>query len=402
MENLNTNELLLRNVILLSQYPYKYYTDLKYTNSKLVKDVKFLQDSNKNLRKRNYELMNELDQEKDKNNPPKKKQKNEYKIKKYKKTKLSFNNNNIKIILENIKSINDIIKLKDKWIQIRHNNKLQKLYNLIPALEKLNNMIGLNDIKEQIFKKIIYYISNPHNDEYLHTILSGPPGVGKTELAKIYSDIFVRLGILKNSSFIEVKKDDLVGKYLGHTVPKTRELLEKALGGVVFIDEAYSLGSSRNDSFAKEAIDIINQYLSEKKNDFMMIIAGYKNELDKCFFSYNPGLKRRFSTHYEISGYNHKELLEIFKLKVSNYNYILKVDDNKLLEFFKKNHKKFKYYGGDIEKLVNELKYVQCFRKFYEDNNNKNIIFDDIKKSYIEFDKSLNEIDDEPPFGLYL
>ena len=94
---------------------------------------------------------------------------------------------------------------------------------------------------------------------------------------------------------------------------KTRELLEKASGGVLFIDEAYSLGNSeKRDSFSKEAIDMINQYLSENKNDLMVIIAGYDEELDKCFFAYNPGLKRRFSSYYKIEGYDYNELIDIF------------------------------------------------------------------------------------------
>ncbi len=150
--------------------------------------------------------------------------------------------------LRGIKNINDIISLKDKWFKIRHNHVLQRLHYLINPLEKLQHMVGLDEVKNDLFKKIIYWIQNPPNvktgcDEYLNTIITGPPGVGKTEFAKIYASVFVRLGILKTDTFTEIKRDDLVGEYLGQTAPRTRKLLESAVGGVLFLDEAYSLGN---------------------------------------------------------------------------------------------------------------------------------------------------------------
>jgi AAA+ superfamily predicted ATPase len=295
-------------------------------------------------------------------------------------TPYSWTNDKINETLTNIKTIEDIIKLDKLWIYIKHNTLLQRLYYLIPALIKLNNMVGLTKIKDDVFKKIIYHIQNPTNTDYLHTVITGSPGVGKTEFAKIYADIFVKLRILKSNTFIEIKRDDLVGEYLGHTSIKTKQLLESGMNGVIFLDEAYSLGNpEKRDSFSKEAIDMINQYLSERKNDFMFIIAGYDEELENCLFAYNKGMKRRFHTYYYIEGYKPPELKEIFIRKINNSNYKLTVTDENINNFFKND---FPFYGGDIEKLVNEIKQVHALRTFNNNINNKDIIMNDMVKAY--------------------
>ena len=409
--NQTTKDILTYNVSLLTTYSVNQYNNLYDMNLRLIDENKKLEDDIIELKKRKrdsekhcFKLEQILDKQKEVKNV--KVTKTEYKIKKYRKTKNSYDDMSLKRIIINIKTIKDIINLENNWNNIKHHIQLQKLYLLIKPLKKLNNMIGLSNIKQEVMKKIIYYLQNPNNDEYLHTILSGPPGVGKTEVAKIYAEIFQNLGILKNNSFIEVKRDELVGEYLGQTAPKTRKALESAMGGVIFIDEAYSLGNSeKRDSFSKECIDMINQYLSEYKNDFMMIVAGYDEELNKCFFAYNPGLRRRFSTYFNIEGYDSDELMEIFKLKVNSFNYKNKINDNKLNKFFKDNKKNFKHYGGDIEKLVNELKYVQANRTFYQDDqNNKDITIDDLDEAFNNFNRNNNTEKEasKPPIGMYL
>jgi SpoVK/Ycf46/Vps4 family AAA+-type ATPase len=223
---------------------------------------------------------------------------------------------------------------------------------------------------------------NPHNNEYLHTVISGPPGVGKTELAKLYGKIFAKLGILKTDKFVEIKRSDLVGEYLGHTAPKTKRLLESAMGGVLFLDEAYSLGNSdKKDSFSKEAIDLLNMYLSERKGEFMFIIAGYEDDIEDCLFSHNKGMKRRFQSYYNIKPYNSKELMEIFLLKLKESNYYTNIK-NDLDEFFIENKNSFQYYGGDIEKLINEIKYVQCYRVFKSGITSREVLLTDIKEGF--------------------
>jgi hypothetical protein len=326
---------------------------------------------------------------------------NRYYTKKYYPNSESWSEEKIKEYFKNLKSLKDIMSLKDEWYKIRHNEKMIKLYNIIRPIQKLENMIGLDSVKKEIFKVIIYYIQNSHTDEYLHTVISGPPGVGKTELAKIYSEIFVRLGILKTNKFIEIKRDDLVAEYLGQTSHRTKKLLESAMDGVIFLDEGYSLGNNeKRDSFAKEAIDMINQYLSERKKDFMFVVAGYEQDLEKCFFSFNRGLKRRFSHWINIEKYTREELIKIFELKIKGLGYNLDstIGKTELNNFFEKNYKKFENYAGDIEKFINYIKYEQSFRCFREYEQNKIINMSDLKNS---IEKLKNSESYEPPLGLY-
>ncbi len=193
----------------------------------------------------------------------------------------------------------------------------------------------------------------------------GPPGVGKTELGKIIGKIYAKLGIVKSDKFKIVKRTDLIGEYLGHTAQKTQRVIDAANGGILFIDEAYSLGNNeKKDSFAKECIDTINQNLSENKNKFICIIAGYADELDKCFFAYNSGLKRRFPFRYNIDGYAHDELRDIFlkKLKDTKWKLSGELDMKKITKFFKNNMSDFPFYGGDVDNLITDIKFMHSRR----------------------------------------
>ena len=123
----------------------------------------------------------------------------------------------------------------------------------------------------------------------------------------------IKIDNLENDNFITATRSDLVAKYLGQTADKTQKVIDSALGGVLFIDEAYSLGNQeQRDSFSKECIDTINENLTEKKTDFICIIAGYKDEIESCFFSYNSGLERRFPVRFTIEEYKPEELYLIF------------------------------------------------------------------------------------------
>ena len=380
METMNSDlvDLLSQNIFWLTSYPLNYIQSLTSENTSLKEEVDYLRESNKNLRKKSYEYKDELD-----NSKKRKRDEEELKIKikvhKFRRCNESFNEKKIQEMISNIKNLEDMEDINKFYKNVRHNELLLKICYLNIPLSKINKMVGLSNIKKDIFKKIIYYIKNPNNEEYLHTVISGPPGVGKTELAKIYGEIFSKLGILKNSKFIQIKRDDLIAQYLGQTSHRTKKLLEDAMGGVLFLDEAYSLGNDdRKDSYAKESIDMINQYLSEQKNNFMMIIAGYENELDKCFFSVNPGLKRRFSNFLNINGYSYEELVKIFKSKVKDVNYELDINEGKLNDFFKVNKLKFTNYAGDIEKLINEMKYCQSFRTFTKNITCNKMTADDL------------------------
>ena len=162
----------------------------------------------------------------------------------------------------------------------------------------------MNSLKDNIVDQVIYYMQNFHtlgkcNGDFMHTVIYGPPGTGKTEIAKIMGKIFSKLDVLKKGSFKKVTRTDLIAGYLGQTAMKTRDVVRDAMGGVLFIDEAYALGNAeKRDSFAKECIDTLCEALSDYKDSIMVIIAGYEKELKECFFNYNQGI--RITLYLEI------------------------------------------------------------------------------------------------------
>jgi SpoVK/Ycf46/Vps4 family AAA+-type ATPase len=306
---------------------------------------------------------------------------------------LVFDENKEYNILENkMETLDDLIKLGKLYNDKSEDNysfDIKSLYNLVEPMEELNNLIGLEKVKKSITEFIIYNIQRLEDQktEMYHTVIQGPPGVGKTELGKILCKIYNKLGIINNDKFKIVKRSDLIGKYLGHTAVQTQKVIDECEGGVLFIDEAYSLGNEEGkDSYSKECIDTLNQNLSEKK--FICIIAGYKDSLEKCFFSLNEGLNRRFSFRYTIDGYSPLELSHIFikKAKDINYNIDDKMfKDNKLEKFFKENKDNFKNYGGDMETLLLNCKITHSNRIFgkhpkYRKKINKDDIYNGFKR----------------------
>ncbi len=278
-----------------------------------------------------------------------------------------------------INNLTDLIEL-GKMYQPgkRYTVDLMLLNKMVPALEELNSMIGMKRVKHDIVDHIIFYLQklDNKNKDMLHTVIEGPPGVGKTELGKILAKIYLQMGILKNNTFKKVSRPDLVAKYLGQTAIKTEELINSCKGGVMFIDEVYSLGNSeQRDSFAKEAIDTLNLKLTDLKNEFVCIVAGYPREIDECFFSYNPGLNSRFPIRFAIDPYTPKELSLIFKKIVKDNEW--SVAEDLKLEFFKKNYSDFKNYGRDMETLFAKCKRAHSRRIFTEQNPVKKLITND-------------------------
>lgn len=267
-----------------------------------------------------------------------------------------------------------------------------KIIKLRKPLTKLKNMIGLEQVKVAIVDMILYYMQylEKNNNDMLHCIIEGPPGVGKTELGKILAEVFASLGIIKSNKFKMVKRTDLIGEYLGHTAHRTQEAIDEADGGVLFLDEAYSLGNEeKRDSFAKECIDVLNQNLSENRRKLICIIAGYPDELDKCFFSYNRGLARRFPFRFKIDGYKPAELRDIFIKKVNDIKYTLDKDNlniDQLTKLFVENIDQFTNYGGDIDNFLTNCKFMQSRRIFGKHpKNRRRFTNDDIKKGLDRF-----------------
>jgi hypothetical protein len=271
-----------------------------------------------------------------------------------------------------IKSLDDLINLGKTYNPHDKNRyviNLRALNKCVEPLIELNNMIGMKNIKDMIIDLIFFRLQNleDNKEELWHLVIQGTPGSGKTEVAKIIGKLYYSLGITKKDKFTLVKRSELIGKYLGHTAKLTQEVFDNAKGGILFIDEAYSLGNpEQRDSFSKECIDTINQNLTENK-ETVVFIAGYKDQLNESFFSYNPGLNRRFKMRLTVDKYNGKDLREIYLKKIKENTWSIldnNIDKEIPLSFFEKNISTFKYNGGDMENLWHFTKIVHARRIF--------------------------------------
>lgn len=319
--------------------------------------------------------------------------------------------------------------------------QIRSFDSLIAALKELDSIIGMKSAKESICLQLEYIImrlaeqpqsGSIFDDHFLHTVISGPPGVGKTQLGKILAKIWFSLGIIKGRSqvppippeyvtkinstnqrldlaiqflneplvfdptiqgliedhrnfLISIRQQnelpanptvvsqevpfkiatraDFVAKYVGQTAPKTQKVLEDAVGGVLFIDEAYSLMNRSDDSFGMEALTVINQFMSEHPDELIIIFAGYKDLLDETIFRAQPGLKRRCSWTFDISGYSPIDLAQIFQRQLDQYGW--KVDPEvDLVQFFTQHQDKFPNYGGDTHRLAFHCKLYHHHHQF--------------------------------------
>lgn len=326
-------------------------------------------------------------------------------------------------IREEINSINDLIGLCEKFplsSDVEYNIDMKMIHDIHSPLKKLNQFVGMKELKENIVDQILYYIQNIQtNDDYMHICLYGPPGTGKTEVAKIIGDIFSKIGILKKNTFKKVVRSDLIAGYLGQTAIKTKKVITEAIGGVLFIDEAYSLGHpNKDDSFSKECIDTLCESLSDHKKDLIVIIAGYENEMRECFFRMNSGLESRFTWKYKIDNYKHDEMYKIFESKIDlldGWSLLLdsekdtfkdKKTNEKMIyqEWFKNKMKQFKAYGRDIEKLLSKIKIVHSRRVYCLDEVDKRkITKEDVENGYSLYLKHSKEEEKEYnyAFGMF-
>lgn len=283
-------------------------------------------------------------------------------------------------ISKDVRGIEDLIELANMYMPgAKYNIDLYRLDKIREPLIKLSKTIGLKGIKSDIIKQIMFFLQdfNGKTDDMLHTVLQGPPGVGKTMVGEILGEIYYKLGIIKPSEneykFRIIKRSDLIGQYLGTTAKKTQEVINSCLGGVMFIDEAYSLGNEgKQDIYAKECIDTINQNLTEQKGKFLCIIAGYEKDLNNCFFRYNEGLRRRFPFVYTLDKYDKSELLAIYSHMLTKDNWTIDVTDEKLNKVFEEHYEVFENMAGDMETLVFNSKLEHSSRVFCLDACEKN------------------------------
>lgn len=239
----------------------------------------------------------------------------------------------------------------------------KKIMRLVKPLKILNTMIGMNNIKSTMYRIITSSLQNSENNGMMNCAIYGDPGVGKTEVGKILCMIYSALEIVPESKFRIVRASDLVGRYVGETRQKTIKVLNDAEGGILFIDEAYTLNNGKDDAcpFGKECIDTINQELSENNKKLVIIIAGYKEHIEQKIFGINPGMDRRFPFKFTLKSYNDEEKSQIFKRMIRLKEYYLAddVNDDDIINLFKDPTKKlFKNHGGDIENLLTHIRYA--------------------------------------------
>lgn len=292
------------------------------------------------------------------------------------------------ILERKIDTIRDLINLGKDYEKIykikkkRFNLNIRVLADLVEPLEELDNMIGMENIKNSVFNKIILHLQNldNKNTDFNHIVLCGAPGMGKTHVAKILGKVYTKMGFLSKGDFKEAKITDLKAGYIGQTEIKTQKLLDESKGCVLFFDEAYSLGGdSKFDSYSQSIIDVINPYLDKYKDDFILIVAGYKKDLNERFFKGNQGLKSRFGMWLEIQEYKPNELNMIFKKKIGEYGWKY-IDDDIKDKFFEENKDYFKFFGRDVENLFSKCKIAHAKRVLFSTQEEKKIInIDDLK-----------------------
>jgi len=263
--------------------------------------------------------------------------------------------------------------------------------------EELDSLVGLNEVKN-IVKGIINTLELQHRkkemgieseDISLNMIFSGSPGTGKTTVARIIGKILKAIGVLKKGHMVEVTRSDLVGEYVGQTAPKTLSKVKEAYGGILFIDEAYSLNGSGGNDFGKEAIATLIKEMEDNRDKLVVIMAGYTKEM-KDLLNLNPGIESRVKFAVEFSDYNCDELMEIFKGLCKKERYVLSDDaGDELKSIFKtKCENKDKNFGNGrlVRKDFENVKMKQADRVIRDDIREKEellkIILDDVKLEF--------------------
>lgn len=208
------------------------------------------------------------------------------------------------------------------------------------VLEDLDrDLVGLAPVKQRIreiatlllVNKVRKRLGLEGDTPTLHMSFTGNAGTGKTTVALRMAEILNRLGYIRKGHIVSVTRDDLVGQYIGHTAPKTKEILKKAMGGVLFIDEAYYLHRAENErDYGQEAIEILLQVMESQRDDLVVILAGYDDKMD-AFFRSNPGFRSRVAHHIDFPDYSDGELLEIAERMMARQNYVLAPDAREAL-----------------------------------------------------------------------
>lgn len=277
--------------------------------------------------------------------------------------------------LNNIKKVTDTNlkkELKEQYLEKKANVKENC------KIEKMENLIGMQEVKEQVEKIINFVKINKErkNLPALHMVFTGNPGTGKTTIARIIGQAFCEMNILsKKGNFVEVHGRDLVAKFVGWTADETKSLINKAEGGVLFIDEAYSLNSDRRGSFEDEAIATLIKEMEDKRDRICVILAGYENEMAELI-KRNPGFESRIPFKIHFPDYSEEELYEIFKVMAKSENYKISNGVKKIImEYFEEEKNKENFSNArEVRNIFEKVKFEQASRVVKNSNENMNTI----------------------------
>jgi len=281
-------------------------------------------------------------------------------------------------------------KIDNKWeiLNTKTNTRNSSNDCKKTGLEELNNLIGLKEVKEQIIKIVNYLkiCKDRNNMPMLHMCFNGNPGTGKTTVARMLGRIFAEEGFFsKKDNFVEVQRADLIGKYVGHTAPLTKEQTEKARGGILFIDEAYTLASYIRDEagndYGAECIATLIKEMEDHKDDLCVILAGYTKEMTHLLET-NPGFDSRIQFKIDFPNYSKEELMLVFEQLCKKEKYKVSSKAKKLLlEHFEVSSQKNNFSNARyVRSIFEKIKIEQANRAMDNFKNTNNILELDVKK----------------------
>ena len=272
----------------------------------------------------------------------------------------------------------EVVSVKDEY-------EKTQIAKIIQNLE--SDLVGLKPVKKRIreiaalllIDKLRKNVGLNSGNPGLHMSFTGSPGTGKTTVALKMADILYKLGYIRNGQLLTVTRDDLVGQYIGHTAPTTKEVLKKAMGGVLFIDEDYYLYKPDNErDYGSEAIEILLQVMENQRNDLVVILAGYKERMD-IFYKSNPGLASRIANHIHFPDYSAEELLEIAEIMLAEQQYRITNEGKAILFDYIKLRKEQPLFANarSIKNAIDRARMRQANRIF-ESNSNTELTKSDI------------------------
>jgi len=259
-----------------------------------------------------------------------------------------------------------------------------QVQQVMDALDR--DLVGLKPVKSRIrdisallvIDRLRLNLGLAAQSPSLHMCFSGNPGTGKTTVAMRMAQILHELGYVRSGHLVAVTRDDLVGQYIGHTAPKTKEVLKKAMGGVLFIDEAYYLYRPENErDYGQEAIEILLQVMENQRDDLVVILAGYKDRMDTFFMS-NPGMNSRIAHHIDFPDYQEDELAQIAQYMLSAQNYRLNEEAEKAFAKYLHLRKQQPHFANarSVRNALERARLRQASRLFA--NPNKELTADDL------------------------